>query len=190
MNRTVKTAVLIAALLPLGVALGISVFCYGSLPTKLTERVALVASGATLTGLVYTVIQVWGTKAIARATKDAADKAVLEMRGNEYRYALLRAERLLSEIRAHMQNLMWKTTALRLHDLVEQCHQLAFIRPGVDDQWRSFAKAVHYWGSEFERGHDKRRLEYDRDEWQKLDEELSEKLSRESQPFARDGSEE
>jgi len=85
---------------------------------------------------------------------------------------------------------MWKTAALRLHDLAEQCLHLACIRPGVDDQWRAFVTVVNYWGSEFERGRNNRHLEFDRDQWRKLDQGLGEKLSRESQPFATNGNEE
>jgi len=184
MSRFAKVSLVIAAVLLLGWATWLSVFRYECLPDTLVERVGFIASVATLIALIYTVIQVSGTKALARATKDAADKAVLEMRGNEYRHALLRAVGLLSEIRTHLLYRTWRIAALRLHDLADQCLNLARIRPGVDDQWQHFAKAVQWWGSQFEHGQNNRAFEYDSDKWRELDQGLWEKLNRESQPFA------
>lgn len=185
MNQIVKVALVLTACAVLGGAIAISLlYC-----KSVTEGLGLVASVATLIGLAYTAIQVWETKTLTRATKDAAEKAVQGLRGNEYRYFLMRANGLLTEIRTLVQFRNWRIATVRLHDLADQCLALARIQPGPDEQWREFSKIVRWWGNDFERGHNTQSLDFDQEGWRALYDELMEKVDRESQPFTDDESE-
>lgn len=179
MSKVTKTILLIGAMGALAGSIWIARYFCKTFP----EQIGLVASIATLIGLAYTVIQLWETKTLTRATKESADKAVLELRGSDYRSALLLTGRLLGEIRTYVQNRDWRIAAIRLHDLADQCLSLARMRPGVDDQWRGFSKVVRWWGGEFASGRRNRPFKYEANEWQELFDRLWDKIDKESQPF-------
>ena len=92
------------------------------------------------------------------------------------------------EIHTNLYNRNWKTAGLRLHDLADQYLHLARIRPGVDDQWRGFAKAVRWWGDVFGEGQNNRPMDYKSEDWRQLYERLWDKVDRESQPFVQNES--
>lgn len=161
MNRTTKICLVLTAVAALAGSVWIAMRYCSTWP----EAVGVVGSVASLVGLGYTIIQVWETKALMVATKTAADDAVSELRANQYRYLLLRGGSLLGETHTHIQSRNWKIAAVRLHDVGDQCSQLAHLWQQPDEQWRVLAEIARWWATQFNDGQNNRVLDYDVDKW-------------------------
>ncbi|TWT61940.1 hypothetical protein [Rubinisphaera italica] len=135
-------------------------------------------------GFILTAIGVWLAWIQIKKTNSATQAAIEALNHSRFeynRYIINECSRLLSEGRVHSINVNWNMAAVRLSDIANLLNQLDV----MDSQWRELSDRTRSMGKSFEKIHANKSSISDnmKGKWNKLDSELSSKISEHLKPF-------
>lgn len=179
----------IVVLVPVAILVGAGYWA-SSNSDSAVSRVGFIGSIAGILGIVIALIQVIDAKRIAaqardasHAAKEASEATSRELRNNYYRFSLLTARRLLSEVKAFVRSDNWLMAAVRAEDQGEHASQLEYLRPQPDRQWIYVRTTIYEWARHFRTGVPKSSLAFDERKWDDLCGYVGDKIDRECDPL-------
>ena len=137
----------------------------------------------TLFGFCYVLYDLFRTREVAEIEHTAYGKAKEHVVSEHYRFFLVKASNLVTEIELRVFHNEWHLARVRISDLSSTATYLSRIRPDVTGRWLSYSGKLEEFRTAFEDATNGKNFDYNFGEWGNLLHLLRTLLDSELSPF-------